>query len=84
MMKYTPEAILVFPAQFHTGGFHYRVADGIGMPDTFSLHQFYRLLFDGRAVYRFHVYISLNVHHKLPLKSAIITKEMKLKVPGFV
>jgi hypothetical protein len=61
-MKDTFETLLVFPTQFHTGGFHYRVADGIGMPDAFSHHQCYRLLFDGQAGYLIHINISLNVH----------------------
>jgi len=44
VMEDTPEAILVFPTQFHTGGFHYRVADGIGMADAFSIQQYVKMI----------------------------------------
>ena len=61
MMEDTPEVFLIFPAQFHTGGFHNRVANGIGMSDAFSLHQFNWLLIHGQIVYFFYINISLNV-----------------------
>lgn len=52
------------------------------MSSAFSLHQFNRLRFDGQAVFFFHINISLYVHDTLSLKSPIITREMKLKLPN--